>query len=201
MAIFSVRSGSFREHMLRLTGLLVLLAVVIVGFWKNSERNIERINARFGLSDETKTLSKVEQEQVQAFISALRKTYGIEARVQVRQGPVTPPEQDGKTLFLGLSLDEKSAVVMLPPLVERALGADFARSLAAEHFPFHFGPGKSWQKGLILALDLIQARLAALAVPDAPPDKAPDKGLDKAPAHANATQPHNTAPQHSKDTP
>jgi hypothetical protein len=181
MAIFSVRSGSFGEHMLRLAGLLVLLALVVVGFWKNSERNIERINARFGLSDETKTLSKVEQEQVQAFISALRKSYGIEARVQVSQGPVAPPEQDGKTLFLGLCLDEKSAVVMLPPLVERALGADFARSLAAEHFPFHFGPGKSWQKGLILALDLIQARLAALAAQDASPHKTP--------AHTNATQP------------
>ena len=177
MAIFSVRSGGFWEHMLRLAGLLLLLGLVVVGFWKNSERNIERINARFGLSDETKTLSEVEQEQVQAFISALRKSYGIEARVQVRQGAVSPPEQDGKTLFLGLSLDEKTAVIMLPPLVERALGADFARSLATEHFPFHFEPGKSWQKGLLLALDLIQARLAAL-------NTAPNI----APAHTNATQ-------------
>jgi len=167
MAIFSVRSGGFWEHMLRLAGLLLVLGLVVVGFWKNSERNIEHINARFGLSDETKTLSKVEREQVQAFITALRKSYGIEARVQVRQGPVAPPEQDGKTLFLGLSLDGKSAVVMLPPLMERALGADFARSLADEHFPFHFGPDRLWQKGLILALDLIQARLAALAAPAA----------------------------------
>ena len=175
MAIFSVRSSSIPEHLLRLAAIIVLLGLVVVGFWKNSERNIERINARFGLSDETRTLSKVEQEQVQAFITALRKSYGIEARVLVRQGAVTPPEQDGKTLFLGLSLDEKSAVVMLPPLMERALGADFARSLTGEHFPFHFGPGKSWQKGLILALDLIQARLAALAAPAAT-------------THKNATQ-------------
>jgi len=165
MGIFSMRSSGFLEHMLRLAGLLAVLGLVVVGFWKNSERNIERINARFGLSDETRTLSEVEQGQVQAFITALRKSYGIEARVQGRRGQVEPPEQDGKTLFLGLSLDGRTAVVILPPLVERALGADFAHSLADEHFPFHFGPGKSWQKGLLLALDLIQARLAALNTP------------------------------------
>jgi len=165
MAIFSVRSSSFLEHILRLAGLLALFSLVIVGFWKNSERNIERINASHGLSDETKTLSTVEKEQIQSFITALRKTYGVEARVQVRRGAPTPPDQDGKTLFVGLDLDAGTAVVMLPPLVERALGPDFARQLAAEHFPFHFGPGRNWQKGLLLALDLIQSRLAALDTP------------------------------------
>jgi hypothetical protein len=168
MTIFSVRSGSILEHLLRLAGLMALLGLMVLGFWKNSERNVERINARFGLSDETKTLSKAQQEQVQAFIAAMRKTYGIEARVQVRQGAPSPPEQDGKTLFLGLSLDDKSAVVVLPPLMERALGADFATRLGTEHFPFHFGPEKSWQNGLLSALDLIQARLAALNAPIEP---------------------------------
>jgi hypothetical protein len=172
MAIFSVRSNGLLEHLLRLAGLLAVVSLVVVGFWKNSERNIERINARFGLSDETKSLSTVEQEQIQAFITALRNTYGIEARVQVRQGRVEPPAQDGKTLFLGLSLDGKFAVVVLPPLVERALGPDFAQQLMDEHFPFHFGPGKNWRKGLILALDLIQLRLAALGSPNpAAPDQ------------------------------
>lgn len=176
MAIFSIRAGGPLEHLLRLAALLALFGLMLLGFWKNSERNMERLNARYGLSDETKTLPQAEREQVQAFITAMRKTYGIEARVQVRQGAPTAPEQDGKTLFLGLSLDEKTAVVVLPPLMERALGADFAQRLAAEHFPFHFGPGKSWPKGLILALDLIQARLAALSIPAAPE------------IHTNATQ-------------
>jgi hypothetical protein len=176
MALFSVRASGPLEHFLRMAGLMAVVGLVIVGFWKNSERNIERLNTRYGLSDETKSLSPDEQEQVQAFIAALHKTYGIEARVQVRLGAPEPPVQDGKTLFVGLSLDAKSAVVVLPPLVERALGPDFARSLSAEHFPFHFGPGKRWQKGLLLALDLIQARLAALSLPAAPG------------THANTTQ-------------
>ncbi len=187
MAIFSVRSSGPLEHLLRLAGLLLLLGLVLLAFWKNSARNMERINARFGLSDETGTLSKAEQEHVQAFITALRASYGIEARVQVRQGEVDPPKPDGKTLFVGLGLRGKTAVVLLPPLVERALGPDFARQLKAEHFPFHFGPGKSWPKGLILALDLVEARLAALNAPaqnetrqkNTPPDAAPPKDTKK----------------------
>jgi len=167
MAIFSLRSSSLLEHLLRLAGLVAVLGLVVVGFWKNSERNIERINARFGLSDETKSLSRDEQEHVQTFITAMRNTYGIEARVQVRQGELDPPKPDGKTLFVGLGLRDKTAVVLLPPLVERALGPEFTRQLVVEHFPFHFGPGKSWQKGLVLALDLVEARLAALNAPEA----------------------------------
>jgi len=190
MDIFSVRSGGPLEHLLRLAGLLVVVGLVVLGFWKNSERNSERINARYGLSDETKSLSTVEQEQVQAFIAALRKKYGIEARVQVRQGPVTPPAQDGKTLFLGLDLEAKTAVVLLPPLMERALGADFARRLEREHFPFYFQPGKNWRKGLILALDLIQSRLAALGTEQttrqAETMQAETKQTET--PHANATQ-------------
>ena len=166
MAIFSVRAGGLLEHFLRLAGLLAVVGLVVLGFWKNSERNMERINARFGLSDEAKGLNEAEREHVQAFITALRASYGIEARVQVRAGEPTVPEPDGKTLFVGLDLHGKTAVVQLPPLVERALGPDFARGLTAEHFPFYFSPGKSWQKGLILALDLVQSRLAVLGSTD-----------------------------------
>jgi hypothetical protein len=165
MAIFSVRASGPLEHMLRLAGLLAVVGLVVAGFWRNSERNMERLNARVGLSDETRSLSVAEQEHIQAVITALRASYGLEARVQIRQGEVDPPKQDGKTVFVGLSLRAKSAVIVLPPLVERALGPDFAQKLMAEHFPFHFGPGKSWQKGLILALDLMEARLAALKAP------------------------------------
>lgn len=162
MARFSLHAKGPLEALLRFAGLMLVVGLVVLGFWKNSERNLERLNARFGLSDETKSLSPDEREHVQAFIAALRKDYGIEARVQVARSRPAPPEPDGKTLYVGLCPDEKVAVVQLPPLMARALGADFARMLVDEHFPFHFAPGKSWQKGLLLALDLMQSRLATL---------------------------------------
>ena len=162
MALFSIRSQSPLEHMIRLGALLLVVGAVVLGFWKNSERNMERLNASLGLSDEVLGLSADERDHVQAFITTLRKDYGIEARVQVSRSRPTAPEPDGKTLYLGIGPEEKTAVVQLPPLVARSLGPDFARQLEQEHFPFYFAPGKSWQKGLLLALDLIESRLAAL---------------------------------------
>jgi len=162
MALFSLRAKGPLEALLRLAALMLVIGLTVLAFWKNSERNLERLSGRFGLSDETKSLSPNDREHVQAFIAAMRKNYGIEARVLITREPSTPPEADGKTLYVGLCPDEKLAVVQLPPLVARALGADFARTLVTEHFPFHFAPGKSWQRGLILALDLMESRLAAL---------------------------------------
>lgn len=168
MSILSVRGGGPLEHLLRFAALLLVIGLTMFAFWKNSERKVAAIEARLGLSDETKSLSEDERRRVQDFITALRRDYGLEARVQIAAGELTPPKPDGKTLYLGLAPGSRTAVVQLPPLVARALGPDFASRLEAEHFPFHFGPGRSWQKGLLLALDLIENRLAALGAEPAP---------------------------------
>ncbi len=162
MARFAIRAKGPLEALLRLAALVLVMGLVVLGFWKNSERNLERLNARFGLSDEIHGLSADERAHVQAFIASMRKDYGIEARVQLTPERPAPPEADGKTLYLGLCPAQKLAVAQLPPLMAQALGANFARTLVDEHFPFHYAPGKSWQKGLLLALDLMQARLAGL---------------------------------------
>ncbi len=169
MALFSLRAKGPLETLLRLAGLTLVMSLVVLGFWKNSERNVERLNARVGLSDETKSLSDDERAHVLAFIAKLHKGYGIDVRVQVARETLTPPQADGKTLYLGLCPSERLAVVQLPPLMAGALGQDFARTLVDEHFPFHYAPGRRWQKGLLLALDLTESRLAGLGEENKPP--------------------------------
>lgn len=168
MGILSMRAKGPFEHLLRAFALLLVIGLTVFAFWKNSERKMAAIEARLGLADETKALSEDERRRVQDFITALRRDYGLEARVQIASGELSPPKADGKTLYLGLAPAEGRAVVQLPPLVARALGPDFAPRLETEHFPFHYGPGRSWQKGLLLALDLIENRLAALNAEPAP---------------------------------
>lgn len=161
------------EALLRLAGIVCVMGLAVLGFWKNSERNLERINARTaalsGLDDGTGGLTEADRAHVLAFIEAMRRNYGVVALVRIARQTPKPPEpseSDGKTLFIGLGLEEKTAVVRLPPLVDRALGPDFATNLEREHFPFHFAPGRSWRKGLLAALDLIENRLAAIGAAD-----------------------------------
>lgn len=169
MALFSLRAKGPLEALLRLAGLMLVMSLVVLGFWKNGERNMERLNARLGLSDETKSLSDEERAHVLAFIANIRKNFGIDARVQVARQALEPPQADGKTLYVGLCPSERLAVVQLPPLMAGALGQDFARTLVDEHFPFHYAPGRRWQKGLLLALDLMESRLAGLGVENTNP--------------------------------
>ncbi|OIO04812.1 MAG: hypothetical protein AUJ49_02180 [Desulfovibrionaceae bacterium CG1_02_65_16] len=166
MALLSLRAKSPWEALLRLVGMCLVMGLAVFGFWKNSERNMERIAARTaarsGLADETGGLTEGQRAHVLAFIETMRKNYGVVARVRISRVAPTPPEADGKTLFIGLGLDGKSALVRLPPMMDRALGPEFAANLERQHFPFHFAPGRSWQKGLLAALDLIESRLAAM---------------------------------------
>lgn len=170
MGLLTLRAQGPLEALLRFLGLILVFALTIWGFWLNGQRQAERLSASHGLGDAAGLLSETERGQVRSFITELRARYGIEARIVVSQGEPAAPdpgEAAPKTLFLGLSPALGKAVAVLPPLARSALGPDFARQLTEEHFPFHFQPGRRWQKGLILALDLIRSRLAALDQPGA----------------------------------
>jgi hypothetical protein len=171
MALFSIRAHSALEHAARAVGVLLVFALASWGFWINSQRQADRLNARFGISDTEHRLSESDRAQIQDAITTLRTKYGLELRVSITLlEPVLPPmDEPTKTLFIGLSPATGKALVVFPPLVEKALGPDLAPQLMNELLPFHMGPGKHWQKGLQLALEQIQSSLAQPSTPAAAP--------------------------------
>jgi hypothetical protein len=178
MARFVLHSKGPLDMLLRLVGLIVVMGLVVLGFWKNSERNLERVALRLeeknGLEDPARTLDADQRAHVLAFIAGMRRTYGLSAQVRISPALGPAPELDAKTLCLEIGAQENKARVTLPPLMAGALGEDFARGLAEQHFPFHFGPGRDWRNGLLAALDLIENRLAALGAQQ-PPNPAAHK--------------------------
>lgn len=171
MSIFSVRSGSPLEHALRALGVLLVFLLVSWAFWINSQRQADRLNARFGISDTEHRLDELARAQIQEAITTLRATYGLELRVSIsRLAPVLPHlDEPAKTIFIGISPETGKALVVLPPLVEKALGPELAPQLMNELLPFHMAPGKQWQQGLQLALERIQSSLAQPKTPAAEP--------------------------------
>lgn len=111
------------------------------------------------LLDETATLSTEDRNFVERFALALERDFGQKAVVRVFQGEIIVPDLDNRTMFLGIAPEKKQVIVSFPPIMRRALGAEFERGLMTTHFPQHFAAG-DWPLGLKTALIQIWQTLA-----------------------------------------
>jgi len=134
---------------------LMLLVCVILGtVWAYSWHfgNVaERFNRQDSISDETGFLTPERVYLLRDAASALRRAYGLTLMVKARPGPVTPPLPDSRTLFIGLDTAGGTAVVVLPPLLAKALPVELAQSLQSGYFAPYFAAG-TWPEGLCSAV-------------------------------------------------
>lgn len=148
--------------------LIAVFAGAAVLYARHFEKRMDRINTRATVYDQSGTMTAQQRDALRDFAAALRQEFGIELRIQARSGALSLPEADSKTLFIGLDLADRQAVVILPPLLERALDPDFVRRLRREHFVPYFDSG-DWPRGLSLALHDLWEQLSALREPAATP--------------------------------
>ena len=167
------RKGS-RPSITFLRGVLLIavFALAAVLYQRNFEKRLDLINTRAAVYDQTATLTAEQRDALRDFAAALKHEFGIELRIQVRTNGLTLPEADSKTLFIGLDLAARKAVILMPPLLERALDPPFVRGLREEHFAPYFAEG-DWPLGLSLALRDLWLQLQGLRQPAAAgPDNA-----------------------------
>ncbi|HDQ41815.1 MAG TPA: hypothetical protein ENN39_12430 [Desulfonatronum sp.] len=147
------------EGLLRSLGVIFVFMGVIWLFWRHYDRTLEmmdahRIGPKHVLLDKTNTLTDKQKKAVRDLSRALKSSFGLELQVIVDVEPLDPPQQDMATIFIGVYPDGRQAVVILPPLVERAVGRELASHLSKEHFSPYWQSG-DWPGGLGKALGLI----------------------------------------------
>jgi hypothetical protein len=152
-------SGSAR--FIRILAFFVVMTVVAWAFWQQSERTVRELSARQAIADQMKLLSGKDLAFVKEFAANLERRYGLKFRLLTSAEAIAPPDLDQRTLFIGLSPARKEVVIVWPPLLAGALGADFTRYLADEHFTPYLAAGDTSQ-GLVHALALIWDRLGKL---------------------------------------
>lgn len=169
-----------RPSLTLLRGLLLIAVFVAAAvlYQRNFEKRLDLLNTRATVYDQTTTMTGEQRDALRDFAAALKKEFGIDLRIQVRRDGLTLPAADSKTLFIGLDLAAQKAVILMPPLLERALDPQFVHRLREEHFAPYFADG-DWPLGLSLALRDIWEQLAALRQPAATAEPGP----------ANATAP------------
>ncbi|QJT09212.1 TPM domain-containing protein [Oceanidesulfovibrio marinus] len=183
-----VRGQTFGEQFLRFMLLIAVFAVCGWLFWLNTQMTVKKLKARGAVWDRTGTLNSGQTKALSRFTDMFDDELGITVKLQIADGELDMPELDTKTLFIGLNLADKKAIVVFPPLVERAVGDAFRKRLEDEHFPPYFESG-DWPKGLVLALADIWDALMKPEEHEAVPNGDASSSLEhRAPVqNANAT--------------
>lgn len=145
-----VRGKSLGEQFLRLMLLLAVFAAVGWGFWKNSERTMEMLEARGTVWDQTETLEQDQRKAIRDYAKLFENEYGLELKVHVVREELDMPALDSKTLFLGVNLQERDVVLHFPPLVDKALPQGLRVDLV-ERFHPHI-QDHTWPQAIVLTL-------------------------------------------------
>ncbi|GFK93069.1 hypothetical protein NNJEOMEG_00898 [Fundidesulfovibrio magnetotacticus] len=144
------------------TRILLMAAVVLCTLWAfnwHFARLADRLAAQEAISDTTNTLPPERLATLREAARAIQQAYGIELRIQVRPGPLSPPPPGPASLFIGLDTTGKTAAVQLPPLLAKALPPELARSLQTDYFAPYLDDG-SWPEGLYAAVLAIMEALS-----------------------------------------
>ena len=117
-----------RAHMRPAWMRVPLMLIFFIGlramFSWNFERRLQQIEEKGSFWDETETVSEKDRSRFNERIRLFRGTWGMPVIAHVRKGPVLLPEKmQENTLFIGVSAAGNDAVVLLPPLVAKALAA------------------------------------------------------------------------------
>lgn len=161
IAIPRVHGSSPKEKLIRSLALLLVLAAVVWAFYENNKRVVEMLNKDSAVYDETDTLDKDQRKFIVSFVRSLRSQYGLACKIQIFGGDFVPPEIDTKTMYIGLAPSLRQVVLIFPPMMRSALGAEFIESLKTEHFLPAFQEG-DWPSAIEIVLVEIFNKLEEL---------------------------------------
>lgn len=153
------------EGLLRGLGVIFVFMGVVWLFWKHNARTLEMIELERAqtqqvIVDATRTLTEEQVKAIRDLAGALKSAYGLELTVRIDDQPIVVPGPDQHTVFMGLYPAGRQAVIVLPPLAERAVGQRLADHLRSRHFERYWQSG-DWPRGLGEALALLWDRLSA----------------------------------------
>ena len=106
---------------------LMLFFFIILGalFSYHFERRLEQLEAESSFWDETDGVSDTARSRLNEHIRRFRGAWGMPVIAHIRKDIVLLPEKiEANTLFIGVSPSRGDAVILLPPLVSRALKND-----------------------------------------------------------------------------
>ena len=152
---------SARERFIRtfLMGLCVALACW--GFWENSNRYVQKFSIEGRITDKSDLLAYEYKEEAGEIMGRIDKKYGVKIQVKVSPLPILPSDAVADTLLVGVCPNSAQFELFMPKAWQDALGTPFLFGLRDEVMRPAFD-AKTWEKGLLMVLGRLEARLGEL---------------------------------------
>ena len=149
-----ITARSPREQLVRSLLLIMVIAATAWGFWKNSERQIDRLNTRGSVWDEAQVLSDSDKTALRDIVKLFKDRYGLTVLIHIRKERIVQPTPDDKTIFIGAVPSSGEVLIAVPPLVRRALPKGFLEKLEKDPLPWAMEAG-AYERGLAETLHQI----------------------------------------------
>ena len=135
----------------RLPRTILALGVGLLTIWafnRHYQSVAMHFAARAQIYDQSGQLSADELGRLRQAAHSFNQDFGLVLRVAVNNGPLSPPAVDSRTIYLGLDLARNEAVVVMPPLLAKALDPELAARLSGDFFQPYFA-AQAWPQGLL----------------------------------------------------
>lgn len=152
------RGSTAGERFIRSIGLILVFALVGYAFWINTQRNLERLQTRNAVWDETGVLSKPELKYFKAFSRSMQERFGVKTVIHVRKNEIERGNEEENEVFIGLCPSKKQVVLQFPGLIRHALGNKLVESLENKYFADSFN-GDDWVVALQTSVASIWEKL------------------------------------------
>lgn len=161
------RASSFQGggSLIRSLLLVLVFGACAWGFWVNSHRQIERLNARGTVWDETGGTSEESREAMRSIARMFQERYGLNVRIVIREAaPLDEAAPDDKTILIAAVPGSGEVDILVPPLVRRGLPPTFFDDLKKEILAPSLTKG-TYEVGIIHALNKLWTALGEEKAP------------------------------------
>ena len=121
--IFNKRKSDYRRPVWRSFLLILVICGVILAFWQNSQKQLDLLNSRLNVWDDSQVLSDHEKAALQEMIGEFKSRYGIDVRMEILETPLRAPKSKTPLIYIGINPAASETLISIPAWVR--LDPDF----------------------------------------------------------------------------
>ena len=116
--IFNKEKSNYQRPVWRSLLLVLVICGVVLAFWQNSQKQLDVLNSRLNVWDDSKVLSNHEKTALQDMIGQFKARYGIDVRMEILETPLRAPESATPLIYIGINSATSETLISIPAWIK-----------------------------------------------------------------------------------